>query len=136
MKQYIIKLVDNSSMPEPEYWLYGKTWGLDRRKATAFVSEKVARQHCISMGWYKERQTMGAIEIEEVDTDLPEFDVKIVRTETAEHTVRIRAKDEREARQIVYEMDCRDEFASVWEEGDYSVETEYYPTEVLDGKDS
>ena len=135
MKQYIIKLADNS-MPEPEYWLYGKTWGIDRRKATAFVSENAARQHCISMGWYKERKIMGTIEIEEVDTDLPEFDVKIVRTETVEHTVRIRAKDEKEARQIVYEMDCRDEFASVWEEGDYSVETEYYTTEVLDGEDN
>ena len=135
MKQYIIKLVDDS-MINPEYWLYGSMWGLNRRKATAFVSEKVARQHCISMGWYKERQAMGAIEIEEVDTDLPEFDVKIVRTETVEHTVRVRAKDEAEAKQIVYERDCRDEFASVWEEGDYSVETEYYPTEVLDGEDN
>ena len=135
MKQYIIKLVDDS-MTNPEYWLYGSMWGLNRRKATAFVSEKAARQHCISMGRYKERQAMGAIEIEEVDTDLPEFDVKIVRTDTVEHTVRIRAKDEREARQIVYEMDCRDEFASVWEEGDYSVETEYYTTEVLDGEDN
>lgn len=129
MKQYIIKLVDDS-MTNPEYWLYGSMWGLDRRKATAFVSEKVARQHCISMGWYKERQAMGAIEIEEVDTDLPEFDVKIVRTETVEHTVRVRAKDEAEAKQIVYERDCRDEFASVYEETDGSVETEYYPTEV------
>jgi hypothetical protein len=135
MKRYIIKLVDNA-MPDPEYWLHGKTWGIDRSDATMFVSEIAARQHCISMGWCKVRQARGAIEIEEVDTDLPEFKVKIVRTETAEHTVRIRAKDEREARQIVYEMDCRDEFASVWEEGDYSVETEYYPTEVLDGKDS
>ena len=71
-----------------------------------------------------------------VDTDLPEFDVKIVRTETVEHTVRVRAKDEAEAKQIVYEMDCRDEFVSVFEEGDYSVETEYYPTEVLDGEDN
>lgn len=129
MKQYIIKLVDDS-MTNPEYWLYGSMWGLNRRKATAFVSEKVARQHCISMGWYKERQAMGAIEIEEVDTDLPEFDVKIVRTETVEHTVRVRAKDEAEAKQIVYERDCRDEFASVYEETDGSVETEYYPTEV------
>ena len=129
MKQYIIKLVDDS-MTNPEYWLYGSMWGLDRRKATAFVSEKVARQHCISMGWYKERQAMGAIEIEEVDTDLPEFDVKIVRTDTVEHTVRVRAKDEAEAKQIVYERDCRDEFASVYEETDGSVETEYYPTEV------
>lgn len=129
MKQYIIKLVDDS-MTNPEYWLYGSMWGLNRRKATAFVSEKVARQHCISMGWYKERQAMGAIEIEEVDTDLPEFDVKIVRTETVEHTVRVRAKDESEAKQIVYERDCRDEFASVYEETDGSVETEYYPTEV------
>ena len=135
MKRYIIKLVDNA-MPEPEYWLYGKTWGIDRSDATMFVSENAARQHCISMGWYKERKIMGAIEIEEVDTDLPEFDVKIVRTETAEHTVRIRAKDEKEAKRIVYEMDCRDEFASVWEEGDYSVETEYYSTEVLDGEDN
>ena len=129
MKQYIIKLVDDS-MTNPEYWLYGSMWGLNRRKATAFVSEKTARQHCISMGWYKERQAMGAIEIEEVDTDLPEFDVKIVRTETVEHTVRVRAKDEAEAKQIVYERDCRDEFASVYEETDGSVETEYYPTEV------
>ena len=130
MKQYIIKLVDDS-MTNPEYWLYGSMWGLNRRKATAFVSEKVARQHCISMGWYKERQAMGgAIEIEEVDTDLPEFDVKIVRTETVEHTVRVRAKDEAEAKQIVYERDCRDEFASVYEETDGCVETEYYPTEV------
>ena len=129
MKQYIIKLVDDS-MTNPEYWLYGSMWGLNRRKATAFVSEKVARQHCISMGWYKERQAMGAIEIEEVDTDLPEFDVKIVRTETVEHTVRVRAKDEAEAKQIVYERDCRDEFASVYEETDGGVETEYYPTEV------
>lgn len=129
MKQYIIKLVDDS-MTNPEYWLYGSMWGLDRRKATAFVSEKVARQHCISMGWYKERQAMGAIEIEEVDTDLPEFDVKIVRTETVEHTVRVRAKDEAEAKQIVYERDCRDEFESVYEETNGGVETEYYPTEV------
>ena len=129
MKRYIIKLVGDS-MTDPEYWLYGSMWGLNRRKATAFVSEKVARQHCISMGWYKERQAMGAIEIEEVDTDLPEFDVKIVRTETVEHTVRVRAEDEAEAKQIVYERDCRDEFASVYEETDGSVETEYYPTEV------
>ena len=129
MKQYIIKLVGDS-MTDPEYWLYGSMWGLIRRKATAFVSENVARQHCISMGWYKERQAMGAIEIEEVDTDLPEFDVKIVRTETVEHTVRVRAEDEAEAKQIVYERDCRDEFASVYEETDGSVETEYYPTEV------
>ena len=129
MKRYIIKLVGDS-MTDPEYWLYGSMWGLNRRKATAFVSENVARQHCISMGWYKERQAMGAIEIEEVDTDLPEFDVKIVRTETVEHTVRVRAEDEAEAKQIVYERDCRDEFASVYEETDGSVETEYYPTEV------
>ena len=129
MKQYIIKLVGDS-MTDPEYWLYGSMWGLIRRKATAFVSENVARQHCISMGWYKKRQAMGAIEIEEADTDLPEFDVKIVRTETVEHTVRVRAKDEAEAKQIVYERDCRDEFASVYEETDGSVETEYYPTEV------
>ena len=129
MKQYIIKLVGDS-MTDPEYWLYGSMWGLNRRKATAFVSEKVARQHCISMGWYKERQAMGAVEIEEADTDLPEFDVKIVRTETVEHTVRVRAEDEAEAKQIVYERDCRDEFASVYEETDGSVETEYYPTEV------
>ena len=70
MKRYIIKLVDNA-MPEPEYWLYGKTWGIDRSDATMFVSEKVARQHCISMGWYKERQAMGAIEIEEVEHRSP-----------------------------------------------------------------
>ena len=66
MKRYIIKLVDNA-MPEPEYWLYGKTWGIDRSDATMFVSENAARQHCISMGWYKERKIMGAIEIEEFE---------------------------------------------------------------------
>lgn len=135
MKRYIIKLVDNAT-PDPEYWQYGKMWGIDRSDATMFVSETAALQHCINMGWYKVRQAAGEIEIEEVDTDSREFKVKIVRTETVEHTVRIRAKDEREAKQIVYEMDCRDEFASVWEEGDYSVETEYYTTEVLDGEDN
>ena len=60
------------------------------------------------------------------------FVVDITRTETYIHTVRVKAKDEAEARRKVMNFDDDDGFVNEWNELDPSVNTEYEATEAID----
>jgi len=130
MKYYVIRSYDNSLPVPVEYWQGGTRWTTDRQGAVMFPSWDFADDHIETMNWRKRRQAMGLITVEEVDTDHPEFDVEIIRTEKTRHVVRVRAQDEYEAKDIVYKQDCNNAYESVFEEAESEVQTQYYATEV------